>query len=175
MELWDALDVSRSRTGETLVRGAPMEPGVYHLVVHVCVFDRSGRMLIQRRQPFKDGYPGMWDVTMGGSAQTGETSQQAAMRELWEEVGIRASLEKTMPHLSVNFSHGFDDFFLLEMDVDETKLRLQPEEVAEVRWASREEILAMIEENTFIPYYPELIGLLFSMRRRYSSHQHDED
>lgn len=62
-----------------------MIKGTYHLVVHVCVFNQKGEMLIQQRQPFKQGWPNLWDVTMGGSALAGETSQQAAMRELKEE------------------------------------------------------------------------------------------
>lgn len=72
MELWDIYNADRIKTGETMVRGEPMPGGAYHLVVHACVFNKKGEMLIQQRQPFKDGYPNLWDITVGGSAVAGE-------------------------------------------------------------------------------------------------------
>ena len=48
-------------------RGEPMKDGDYHLVVHICIFNTDGKMLIQQRQPFKDGWSNLWDITVGGS------------------------------------------------------------------------------------------------------------
>ena len=81
-ERFDLYDVNRNLTGKTLERGNKVPEGYYRLVVHVCIFGSDGRMLIQKRQPFKSGWAGMWDITAGGSAQAGDTSQQAASREL---------------------------------------------------------------------------------------------
>ena len=53
MELWDVLDRDRRLTGRTMRRGDEMAAGDYHLVVHVCLFNAAGEMLIQQRQPFK--------------------------------------------------------------------------------------------------------------------------
>ena len=55
MELWDIYDKDRNKTGRTMKRGEPMKDGDYHLVVHICIFSSDGKMLIQQRQPFKDG------------------------------------------------------------------------------------------------------------------------
>ena len=55
MELWDIYDENRVKKDGVMKRGEPIRDGDYHLVVHVCVFDRAGRMLIQKRQPFKSG------------------------------------------------------------------------------------------------------------------------
>ena len=73
MELWDVYDVDRKVTGKTMKRGTAYEEGAFHLVVHVCVFNHKNEMLIQKRQPFKSGFSGLWDVTMGGSAVQGDT------------------------------------------------------------------------------------------------------
>lgn len=172
MELWDLYDAERCLTGKTMQRGEPMPEGMYHLVVHVCIFNSKGEMLIQQRQPFKRGWSNLWDITMGGSAVQGDSSWQAAEREVQEELGLTIHLQGVRPHMSVNFDHGFDDFYLIQQDVDLDQLRLQPEEVQAVRWATKEDILAMIEAGTFIPYYPNLIGLLFDCRTRYSSHMY---
>ena len=44
------------------------------------------------------------------------------------------------------------------------KLRLQPEEVMDARWADRGEVLRMIDDGSFIPYRKSLVELLFDMR-----------
>ncbi|WP_084822164.1 NUDIX hydrolase [Paraclostridium benzoelyticum] len=84
MEIWDLYDKDRIKTGETMVMGSQFKENTYHLVVHVCIFNLEGKMLIQQRQPFKDGWPNMWDITVGGSAVSGDTIQLAAEREVYE-------------------------------------------------------------------------------------------
>lgn len=170
MEIWDLYDKDRIKTGETMVRGSQFKENTYHLVIHVCIFNLEGKMLIQQRQPFKDGWPNMWDITVGGSAVSGDTSQLAAEREVYEEIGYKLSLDGIRPSLTINFDKGFDDIYLIQKDVDISKLKLQYEEVQSVKWASKEEILSMIDEEIFIPYHKSLIDLLFFMRTSKNSH-----
>lgn len=169
MELWNIYDVNRNKTNRTMVRGEEFEPGDYHMVVHVCIFNAKGEMLIQQRQPFKQGWSNMWDVTVGGSATAGDTSQMAAQRETFEEIGLELDFSELRPHLTVNGEYGFNDIYLIESEVDIHKLTLQPEEVQNVKWASLDEILQMIESGEFIPYYKSLIQLLFESRRQRGS------
>ena len=49
-------------------------------------------------------------------------------------------------------------------DVSVDGLELQKEEVADARWASKDEIEAMIDDGSFIPYQKDLIGYLFFAR-----------
>lgn len=170
METWDLYDKDRIKTGETMVRGSQFKENTYHLVVHVCIFNLEGKMLIQQRQPFKDGWPNMWDITVGGSAVSGDTSQLAAEREVYEEIGYKLSLDGIRPSLTINFDKGFDDIYLIQKDIDISKLKLQYEEVQSVKWTSKEEILSMIDEEIFIPYHKSLIDLLFFMRNSKNSH-----
>ena len=171
MEIWDLYDEDRRLTGETLERGRPMPEGRYHMVVHVVVFDHAGRMLIQQRQPFKEGWPNLWDVTVGGSAVAGETSAQAAMRELKEEVGLSLDLTNQRPALTMLFDVGFDDYYLATHEVDPATLTLQYEEVQALRWATEDEVLRMLEEGTFIPYHRSFLELLFRLRTRRGVHR----
>lgn len=164
MEYWDLYDKHFQKLGRTHLRGEKMPQGTYHLVVHVCIFNQKGEMLIQQRQAFKEGWPNLWDVTMGGSALKGETSQQAAMREVKEELGLDIDLTNCRPSLTNHFEHGFDDIYLIHQEVDLSKLQLQYEEVQDVKWASQQEILELIREGQFIPYYESLINLFFEMR-----------
>jgi isopentenyldiphosphate isomerase len=166
MELWDVYDIDRNKTNRTWVRGEELQPGDFHLVVHVCIFNSNVDMLIQQRQPFKAGWPNLWDLTVGGSATVGDTSQTAAQRELYEEIGLKFDFQNKRPHLTIHFQRGFDDFYLIEEDVQLHTLSLQYEEVQNVKWASKEEILTLIKKEEFIPYYESLIHLLFDSRKQ---------
>lgn len=171
MELWDVYNKDREKTGKTMIRGNKIEKDCYHLVVHACIFNKKGEMLIQQRQSFKKGWANLWDITAGGSATKGETSQTAIERELYEELGVRVNMQDVRPHYTVNFNEGFDDVYLIEKEIDLADLTLQYEEVQSAKWASLEEILSMIERGEFVPYYKEIIQLMFKMRSRYGAQE----
>lgn len=133
-------------------------------MVHVCLFNKAGQLLIQRRTACKRIWPGKWDVTVGGGVDAGETSRQGAEREVREELGLDLDLTGVRPSVTVNFHGGFDDFFLLEREVDISALRLQEEEVAEVRWVDCPTVEAMVDRGEFIDYPKSFLRFLFDMR-----------
>ncbi|MFD5869166.1 NUDIX domain-containing protein [Corynebacterium sp. NPDC060344] len=169
-EIWTMYDADRIPTGTTMRRGDDFRPGELHMVVHVCIFDATGRMLIQRRTDDKAGWPGMWDVSVGGSVTAGESSARGAEREVLEELGIRLDLSGRRPNFTFNFRHGFDDFYLLQAGeapaIELADLAIPNDEVADARWATRGEILAMHAAGEFIPYRPAAIDFIFDMLGR---------
>lgn len=175
MELFDLYDSERKPLGFTMIRGEKQPEKTYRTVVHCCVFNSEGKLLIQRRQDFKAGWSGMWDVTCGGSQISGESSYQAVHRELLEEIGLDIDFTRSRPFITIHFDCGFDDFYIANKEVDLKELVLQQEEVAEAKWASQEEILEMIENGVFIPYSPHLIGLLFFMRNKRGTFAAEEE
>lgn len=66
--------------------------------------------------------------------------------------------------MTVSFSSGFDEVFLVEKDVDLSSLVLQESEVTDVRLATLDEILDMIKNGEFTPFIEDYIKLLFKMR-----------
>ncbi len=167
MELVDLYDENRLPLGRTAERGGTLNGGEYRTVVHVCVFDRRGRLLIQRRTAEKFIWPDRWDVSVGGGVDAGETSRQGAEREFREELGFPLDLSGLRPSVTVNFGGGFDDFYILTKDLPLKELTLQKEEVQAVRWASLEEVLDMLEQGTFIPYPESFLRFLFDMRTQF--------
>ena len=81
MEMVDLYDENRLLLGRTAERYAPKGEGEYRVVVHICVFDSRGRLLIQQRSREKAVWPEAWDVSAAGGVDAGETSRQAAERE----------------------------------------------------------------------------------------------
>lgn len=63
-----------------------------HRLRHRCVFivvrRTDGRLLVHQRSASKDLWPSAWDVAAGGVVVSGEGWEEAAARELAEEVGI---------------------------------------------------------------------------------------
>ncbi|WP_276954529.1 NUDIX hydrolase [Allomeiothermus silvanus] len=78
----------------------------------------------------------------GGRFDDGETAEQAALREAWEEVGLRADLVEILGHLDPTFSpFGFRVFPLLAQLREEPQLRPNPVEVSEILWVPIEELM----------------------------------
>ena len=174
MELFDLYDAHRQPTGKTMVRGTPTPEGYYRLVIHICIFNSQGQLLIQQRQGFKKTWKNMWDVSVGGAVTAGENSQLGAHRELLEELGLDVDFENIPPAVTGTFRGGFDDIYILNWDVDIDTITLQPEEVQQVKWAGKDEILAMIDAGRFIPYGKEFIEYLFFRRTHFGNFQIDK-
>ena len=72
MEWLDIYNEAGQPTGRRIRRDDPVNEGERLLVVHVCLMNSRGEMLIQKRQIWKDRFPGCWDISAGGFALAGE-------------------------------------------------------------------------------------------------------
>jgi isopentenyl-diphosphate delta-isomerase len=63
--------------------------GLWHRAANVLLFDRAGRLVLQRRSLAKDLWPDAWDVSVGEHLAPGERYEDAAHRGLAEEIGVR--------------------------------------------------------------------------------------
>lgn len=153
MELLDVYDKYRHKTGRTYERGTPIKEGRYHLVVHIWIVNDKGEFLIQKRQPWKKGWPNMWDCAAAGCATTGDSSKQAIIRETKEELGIDLEIDEIEILFRIKFSFGFDDIWFVKQNIDIDDLKLQYEEVADAKWVNENEIKQMVQNGEFIEYH----------------------
>ncbi len=67
-----------------------------HRAVHIFLFNTGGELFLQKRSASKDRHPGMWDSSAAGHLEGREEYDEAAARELEEELGVVASLERIL-------------------------------------------------------------------------------
>lgn len=145
MEYNDIYDAQGNLTGKTHRRGAPWKAGEYGLVVCVWVYDGRGKLLLTRRAPGKS-FAGTWENS-GGAAQAGETSREAIARELFEETGIKAEPEEFEFMGTDRDSHTHYHFYCLKRQTPVSEVVLLPGETDGVKWASFDQIHAMIRRK----------------------------
>lgn len=87
-ELLEVYTPAGEPTGIIKRRAAVHADGDWHVAAFVWVFDARGRVLLQRRSPDKDVWPGRWDASAAGHVLAGERIEEAARRELFEELGL---------------------------------------------------------------------------------------
>lgn len=157
MELLDELREDGSRSGVVMERGVAHRDGRLHGTVHIWLV-RSGtdgktEVMLQQRSERKEEYPGCWDVSCAGHRKAGDTCEEAALRELEEELGICAGKEE-LEWVGWNRSrteeclHGrkcidneLTAVYVLRKNPEPEQLRLQEEEVEAVCWMTPEEII----------------------------------
>lgn len=161
MEQWDLYDKNRLPLKKSINKGEDIIEGEYRMVVHVIIFNQQGQMLIQKRNQDKKNFPGLWDLSVSGSAIKGEQSFMAAQRETEEEIGYNIDLSNKRPNFTINFDKGFDDIYIINLDMELAELTIQEEEVEQLGWASEKELFNLWEKGDFIPYKHSFLKTLF--------------
>lgn len=154
-ELFDVLNERGQYTGEVENREKCHKNGLWHKAVVAFIINSKNQVLLQKRSKNKKLWPNTWDVTAGGHVLTGEFGFEAAIREAKEELGIDLNKESMTfigSAISTNIkgdiiNNHFNEFYIVNKDLDETKLKLQEEEVSEVKWIDKDEIIERIQDN----------------------------
>ena len=167
MERFDVYDKDRNLKGYTYPRGSRLKEDEFRTVVHICIFNKQGEMLIQQRADCKKLWPNCWDITAGGNVTAGETSNECATRELYEELGLDVDFSNIRPHLTINFENGFDDYYFVVLEPKLETLTLQDDEVQDVKWATKQDVQELFDDNMFLPYVESFIISLFDLKNQY--------
>jgi 8-oxo-dGTP pyrophosphatase MutT (NUDIX family) len=89
-ELVDIVDAD-DQVVRTVTRQQMRAERLRHRAVFVAVMHPDGRLLVHQRSELKDLWPGRWDLVGGGVVASGESYDEAARREVAEEIGIEGA------------------------------------------------------------------------------------
>lgn len=88
MALIDVLDEDGNFTGDAKTKREIHKQRLWHKAAHVWIYNSKGEILLQLRAKDKDCFPGLWDISVAGHTDSGETPIESAVREVKEEIGL---------------------------------------------------------------------------------------
>lgn len=157
-ELIDIYNEARQPTGKVVPRAeAQLAAGEYVLYVLGVIQDMQGNYLIVQRSPDKRWAPLSWEVP-GGGVRAGETSVEAVVREMQEEVGLDVSAQLEAPFFSyTNEDPGGGDNYFVDMykfvvDANACTVELQVEEAIDYAFVPWEEICTLAGQDKFLHF-----------------------
>lgn len=123
-------------------------------VVILWLINEKGEILLSQRAAHMSTDASMWGPSVSGKVDEGETAEQAAVREASEELGIDPMEVIPIHHLHDSTHNHIDgrlrEFSLFNANVESTltdKMKLEPNEVAAVKWISLQNLQKEYEQN----------------------------
>ena len=159
MELWDLYDIDLNPLHKTWERkpgkNNDLPEGEYHIVVDLLIRHADGDFLITRRDTRKDICPGMWEASAGGSAVAGETAEEAAYREMFEETGLKAEKLEYINKTISERSHSIFFSYLAYVSCDKDSVVLQEGETIEYKWLDLDGFFKFLEADNVLKSHNE--------------------
>lgn len=164
MEYFDIRTPEGKITGQIKERSQVHRDGDIHGTSHTWLFRKNARgeweVLLQKRSADKDSFPGCYDISSAGHIPAGEDYLPSALRELKEELGITAAPED-MHYVGMHDAkihtefygkpwnnHELSAVYVLFCDMPADQMKIQKEEIEEVRWISFSECLGRMKDGT---------------------------
>jgi isopentenyl-diphosphate Delta-isomerase len=91
-ELFYHVDDRDNVIGQVTRGEAHQNPAIKHRSVFILVFNQVGDLLLQKRSANKDTFPEFWTLSSSGHVNYGQSYDEAAARELEEELGLLLDL-----------------------------------------------------------------------------------
>ncbi|MFV9550728.1 NUDIX hydrolase [Algibacter sp. PT7-4] len=170
-EYIDIVDKYGKPTGKSELKSVIHQKGYYHNTAHIWLFTTNGEVLLSQRSASKSICPLMWDVSVAGHIDAGETIEKAAIRETKEEIGLTIT-EKELKKIGVFecfksynntiFDNEFHHTFIAELKTPISKLKIQKEEVEAIKLVTLDKLKQLFNTignngNHFVasnkPYY----------------------
>lgn len=167
VEYIDILTPEGRHTGRIASRHEVHARGLWHRTVHVWLTTPSKDILLQKRAQSKQTHPGLWDMACAGHISAGESSMEAARKEMSEELGVTIREEDLSFLFSIKnetihdkgryIDREIHDIYLATCEFHLSDFTLQPDEVDDVRYISFIDFQAMVtrKDPALVPHFSE--------------------
>ena len=153
-EMLDIVD-ENDRFVRKAARKEVEEKNLLHRVARVLVLNKEGELLVQKRSKNKISYPAHWDVSVAETVVSGEGYESAAMRGLWEELGISGVSNIQLMHSFLFKIHHASsepsELCKVYRIVYHGKITIQEQEIEKARFMALDEIAELKAQEPFHP------------------------
>lgn len=160
MELINVLDENGIKTGEVLSRDEVHKKGLWHNASGVLIINSKHEILLQLRSRQKEKNGGLWDLSASGHIPSSETPEESLIREMEEEIGLNVAknelkllgiYKRQELHNNGEFiENEYDYIYILEKDIDTSAIKLQEEEVEQIKFVSIESLSKLLENSEVV-------------------------
>ena len=161
MEYFDVVDINKNKINKILPRGTALQSGEYNVGVEVWIVNSNNELLLTQRSPLKS-HPLQWECP-GGCLIAGETSEEGAVREITEEIGLGIDIKELRFITTSLHKYQFVDIYTIKLDISLAELSLQTEEISDARLVSISEFLKLNSESQIVPSVYERYILIKDM------------
>ena len=169
----DILNANGTPAGYSCGRTRVHAEGLWHRTIHVWAFNPEGKILFQLRARVKENNPGLLDTSCAGHISAGDTSVNAAVRELREELGVHKSPRDLEYLFEVKYAtvlnggsyidnEYYDVYRTTLTDKEAKSLVPQPGEVDDFVWMTRDEFFAKrkLHPEKFVDHPEDFLWLM---------------
>jgi len=139
------------------------QQGLRHRAVHVLVFNSSGELFLQRRGLHKQENPGMWDSSVAGHVDAGESYDRCCVREIEEEIGLSLDeIPEALFKLEASPITGMEFAWVYRL-VSDTDLKLNLDEMQGGAWLRQADVNDWVDSGA--EQLSDVFQLIWSMFR----------
>ncbi len=182
-ELVDVLDKNGNITGISKSILKVHQDDSWHQASHVWVFNSEGEIILQKRAEKGMYFPGLWDIPAAGQTSKGENPDETAIRELYEEIGIKADSKKLkkieVRKVSMNvpeknyYNNEFDHIYLYKFNGNISELELQKREVDHIKFMPIDKFKLEIQDpelyKKYVPHGEYYFDIIRAIRKELNS------
>ncbi len=148
MEYFDIVDENNNLTGKTEEREIVHSTGLWHREVAVWVINEKGELLLQKRSTKKKQAPNKWGIC-AGHIDAGETPENAIVREIEEEIGLKVTIDDLkkiyISKKSSRHNSRFQYTYVLKTNKKIEEYTIQYAELSELKYITLDELKKIVE------------------------------
>lgn len=144
-------------------------PSFYHKPVWVWIINDKKEILVQKRADCKKVDPNKWDFSSAGHVRAGESILLGAIRETYEELGIKTKENDYLflDEYIMDETFEIGQIYLLKKNINISNFKLKKDEVAEVKWLTWDSFKKLFYSNDFSCYPDNFKDMMIKKLRTY--------
>lgn len=155
-EYIDIVDKQGHPIGTSATKSEIHSKGHLHNTAHLWLYTAKGNLLLQQRAASKLIYPLLWDVSVAGHINAGETIENGLIRETKEELGIDIKKEQLLKigvfESFQSYPNGitdneFHNTYIAKIQMSISNIEIQVDEVEAVKFITIDEFLKLLKHS----------------------------